>query len=397
MKGTLLQLIAKGSEDINITGDPEISFFENVYKRYTPFSMESIENPINTIPRFGSTIKVKIEKFGDLLSKMYLNVTLPGDNVNNGRWTNRVGFNLIRKIELIIGNTVVDKQDGLFMYLQSELNSSDTKKSMLDTLVGHKANFPGQQSFGNLGNNPIEYQIPLNFFFCKNYSHCLPLIAMTKQDIYLKIYFQSKSNCLQSGTILGELSEVKLWVDYIFLSHTEKSNFANNNYQYLIEVTQHKTLNLTVDGISNIRIPFKLPCKELIWIVRRITINDTTDKFTDFTTGIANIQQLAKSMVRKCQLKVNSKNVLSSGYRNFDYFNYIMPYQYHSGCPDLGINVYSFCLKPEDINPTGFLDIGKIDNFNLLVDSSIGILHIYALSYNLLEIDDEFVSLKNIY
>ena len=62
MKGTLLQLIAKGSEDINITGDPEISFFENVYKRYTPFSMESIENPINTIPRFGSTIKVKIEK-----------------------------------------------------------------------------------------------------------------------------------------------------------------------------------------------------------------------------------------------------------------------------------------------------------------------------------------------
>ena len=51
MKGTLLQLVSKGAEDIHLIKDSEMSFFKNVYKRYTNFAMESIENHLIFTPK----------------------------------------------------------------------------------------------------------------------------------------------------------------------------------------------------------------------------------------------------------------------------------------------------------------------------------------------------------
>ena len=37
MGGGLLNLISKGSEDIILTGNPDISFFKHVYKKYSNY------------------------------------------------------------------------------------------------------------------------------------------------------------------------------------------------------------------------------------------------------------------------------------------------------------------------------------------------------------------------
>ena len=58
MSGTLVQLVAYGSEDITLTSDPEISFFNSVYKRYSNFSKESIENLFTDKPKLGILLKL---------------------------------------------------------------------------------------------------------------------------------------------------------------------------------------------------------------------------------------------------------------------------------------------------------------------------------------------------
>ena len=102
--GSLIQLVAFGAEDIVLMSDPQITFFKNIYKRHTNFAMESIQLPFTDNPGFGNTSVVTITKLGDLVNKLYLELTLPYDeNLTDSYWTNRIGFNLINRVELYIG------------------------------------------------------------------------------------------------------------------------------------------------------------------------------------------------------------------------------------------------------------------------------------------------------
>ena len=48
MTGGLLSILSYGSDDLYLTGAPQITFFKIVYRRHTNFSIESIEVGLNT-------------------------------------------------------------------------------------------------------------------------------------------------------------------------------------------------------------------------------------------------------------------------------------------------------------------------------------------------------------
>ena len=77
MTGGLIQIVAYGTADIFLTGMPQITFFKLVYRRYTNFAIENIVQRFSGTQNFGNTISCTIDKIGDLVSKMYLQVTLP--------------------------------------------------------------------------------------------------------------------------------------------------------------------------------------------------------------------------------------------------------------------------------------------------------------------------------
>jgi len=65
------------------------------------------------------------------------------------------------------------------------------------------------------------------------------------------------------------------------------------------------------------------------------------------------------------------------------------PYQHHTRCPATGIYVYSFALNPEQHQPSGTVNMSRIDNATLLLTlntSSSCQLHTYATNYNVLRI-----------
>ena len=83
MPGGIVQISKYGSKNLFLTGNPSITFFRSVYKRYTNFSIESksihFDNGIN----FDRISTVEIPTNGDLISKIYLELIIPEVKLEN--------------------------------------------------------------------------------------------------------------------------------------------------------------------------------------------------------------------------------------------------------------------------------------------------------------------------
>lgn len=77
MAGGLINIVTYGTQDIYLSGTPQISFFKIVYRRHTNFSIESVR--LNFDDEIGFDIKSNliIPPVGDLINKMYLQIDLP--------------------------------------------------------------------------------------------------------------------------------------------------------------------------------------------------------------------------------------------------------------------------------------------------------------------------------
>ena len=71
-----MQLVNYGTQDIYLTGNPQITFFKVVYRRHTNFSMEAIEQTFNGSTGAGGRATVTISRNGDLVHRMYLEMPM---------------------------------------------------------------------------------------------------------------------------------------------------------------------------------------------------------------------------------------------------------------------------------------------------------------------------------
>ena len=77
MTGGLLNIVSYGSNDLYLTGAPQITFFKIVYRRHTNFSIESMEIGLNTTMNFNQQYEIIIDRYGDLIGNTYLKIKLP--------------------------------------------------------------------------------------------------------------------------------------------------------------------------------------------------------------------------------------------------------------------------------------------------------------------------------
>jgi hypothetical protein len=56
MGGGLMELVARGVQDIFIIGNPEISFFKAIYKRHTNFSIDQLQQTLKGQVDFGKRV-----------------------------------------------------------------------------------------------------------------------------------------------------------------------------------------------------------------------------------------------------------------------------------------------------------------------------------------------------
>jgi len=371
-----MQLVAYGAQDIYLTGNPQITFFKVVYRRHTNFSMEAIEQTFNGAADFGKRVTCTVSRNGDLMHKVYLQVTVPADP--SGEYVKNLGQALIKFAEVEIGGQRIDKHYGDWMHIWNELSQEAGKKEGYGLMTG-----AGSASAGISAETDL--YIPLEFWFCRNPGLALPLIALQYHEVKINIEFRALSE-LTSTTGLS-LSAASLYVDYIYLDTDERRRFAQVSHEYLIEQVQF-TGDESVSSVSNkIKLNFNHPCKELVWVVQRDgSIGNTPAKGRfDYTDGAENPVLIAK-------LQLNGHDRFSE--RMGRYFNLVQPYQHHTNVPKTGINVYSFGLKPEEHQPSGTCNMSRIDNATLqltltadtVASNTDAKVRVYATNYNVLRI-----------
>jgi hypothetical protein len=370
-----MQLVAYGAQDAYLTTKPEVTFFKVIYKRHTNFAMESMEQTLNGTANFGNKVVCKVSRNGDLMGPCYVEATLPALASASEDWVNRVGFRLLKQTELRVGGQMIDRQYATWMQVWAELTHTTDQKSLLDKIVGTTGT-DGAAAGDSAGDSALTLYIPLMFSFCRNPGLALPLIALQYHEVEIHIEFETLNNCVADGSASSlSLTNVSLWVDYIFLDAEERKEFAANPHEYLIETVQTQEQSVS-SGTNSVRLTFNHPTKELVWVCRRAS---PTDAFTDFTDGSSG------NMITLAKLKLNGQDRFAQ--RTGAYFNYVQPYQHHTGKPDLGINAYSFGLKPEEHQPSGTCNFSRIDNINLDVTAAAaGTLTVMAHSYNVFRV-----------
>ena len=411
MGGGLLQLVAYGAQDVYLTGNPQITFFKVVYRRHTNFSIESIQQTFNGNAGFGSRVTCQISRNGDLVHKLYLQVSGKHTGTDACLLQPYAGYKLIKHVELEIGGQRIDKQYGEWMYIWNELTMESGKKTGHQEMVGgNMHNIPVEYS----SNNPLEFYIPLEFWFCRNIGLALPLIALQYHEVKVNIEFNKFDDLKSSGSNLDYYSNLQyigttsdyetaiistqptmnftLWADYVFLDTDERKRFAQLSHEYLIEQLQFTgEESITATTAKSVRLSFNHPCKELIWVTKpedtTIWNNFSSNVYYDGSAGTSNyLTKGAPNLTKTAKLQLNGNDRFAE--RNGDYFSLVQPYQHHTNIPvNKGINVYSFALKPEEHQPSGTLNMSRIDTAQLqLVSEKAGSVFIYAVNYNVLRI-----------
>jgi hypothetical protein len=69
-------------------------------------------------------------------------------------------------------------------------------------------------------------------------------------------------------------------------------------------------------------------------------------------------------------LKLTINNQERFTEREGAYFDVYQPYKYHTRAPDSGINIYSFAINPESLQPNGTLNFSRVDNAFLILTLS---------------------------
>jgi hypothetical protein len=267
-----------------------------------------------------------------------------------------------------------------------------------------------------------ELYVPLEFWFCRNVGLALPLIALQYHEVKINIEYESETlmkdlnatnytyqeeltaktsptatvpvanNALPGATGLTlKLEKATLWVDYIFLDTDERRRFAQLSHEYLIEQLQFTgadSITSSGESMKSIRMNFNHPCKELIWTIKNTSSSIYWNNYSTGGTGGGNDHLDSTNPVTSAKIMLNGNDRFAT--RKGDYFSLVQPYQHHENTPDKfhqGINVYSFALKPEEHQPSGTLNMSRIDTAVLSLSSqTTGVISIYAVNYNVLRI-----------
>ena len=446
----MMQLVAYGAQDVYLTANPQITMFKQMYKRHTNFAMESVEQPFGGVANFGRKVQCTIQRNGDLIHKVYVEVTLPSVDLNDPtisdssgdqfRWLNWIGHNIINNIVIDIGGQQIDKHYGDWLHIWNELTQPAGKQAGYAEMVGNvpeltnlitSVGVDGGCSSSIDGGDPhssaemrsctpqFTLFIPLQFWFNRHAGLALPLIALQYHDVRLTIEFNTLQNVCWTNNpqVLNAINDKgfissSIYVDYIYLDTQERQKFTNVAHEYLIEQLQFTGDESVTSSYGKIKMNFNHPCKELIWVVQRdsfVTCDPATIdpwkgqqpfNYTDYWDraalesgySISTVEGMAGwNPTAVAKITLNSTDRMSE--RHGRYYNLIQPYQHHTNIPAVGINVYSFAMNPEDIQPSGSCNFSRIDIASLVltltgnaVNGNTAKVRVYARNYNVLRI-----------
>ena len=398
MGGGLMQLVAYGAQDVYLTGNPQITFFKVVYRRHTNFAVEPIQQTWNGAADFGRTVTCTINRNGDLITNMYVAITLNAVSSPSSSWgyVSRLGHAIIDDVKIEIGGSKIDEQYGDWLNIWNELSQEPGHQVGYDNMVGNTFALTGTALAKA---EATTLYVPFQFWFCRNPGLALPLIALQYHEVKLNFEFRGIRELTRSDVeivnpldIDGSTPSIRsasLWVDYIYLDTDERRRFAQVSHEYLIEQVQFNE----PEGIDtrsttlNSALQLNHPVKELLWVVTR---NETRELNTVSGNDLFNFSSTSGGdTFETAKLLFNGHDRMKE--RDSFYYREVQPYNHHTRTPNKHIYSYSFALTPEEHQPSGSCNMSRLDNvvLNLTFNGTTTVeseLRVYAVNYNVLRI-----------
>lgn len=397
-----VQLQSNGStSEVN----PEFSYFSGAFKKSTQFSIFSRKLDAETSPDFGKTLRFVIpQNCGTFLTKLSLNMKLPGINTPDVCYIESVGHAIIEHARLYIGDQLIQHIPSDYLQIYSEHNVSLTHQYTLEERIGkyplRVATIPVSDSriiaHNNLGKDDtdVEMIVELPFYFYKHSSLALPISSIDKQVVEVEVKLRDYKHLLTdvNGTYpinnvnLKPLLNATLSTELIL---TEDKPKENQDY-VITQIQQNKFDIGESENEKRFRLDFTHPVKELLFVIQREGVSpfdyDNSLKFVDDVyTVYENLKRL--------KLQLDDQVIISNKIGSVQFLKAVQARIHHSRTQLIRrFYSYSFALKPEEWFPTGQINFGHIKNQLLDVE-----LHrcdppvprklkVYALSYNVLNV-----------
>jgi len=237
--GGLYILVAYGSQNVILSGNPDFTYFYMILKKYSHFSFESVELPLEGPQElfFDQPIQLraKIQRIGDLLSDLYFTFSLPdiyskyfnptlagptfGRSQYQFPWARYIGAQIIQHAVFLIGGTQVQEFDSDYIIATAFTDQDETQYNKWQQLVGDIPELydPANGKYsGAVGTSitrtrglyPNVYQnqdptiqaqtnfpsipgrditLPLSFWFSHNSGLALPLISLQYHECEVQL------------------------------------------------------------------------------------------------------------------------------------------------------------------------------------------------------------------
>ena len=411
MGGGLIQLAAQGGVDNYLTTDPQITFWKNVYKRYSPFAIETVRQDVQGAVEFGNIISCKFGRNGDLIKSVCIEIDIPeipGSTSSDSviYWVNSLGHALLKRTTLSIGEREVDSLTSEWLDIRDQLYLSEDRFMATSSMVGR---YSSAQKSGH--KRKLHVQLP--FWFSDSPGAALPHVAIQDEDVNLSIHLRPLEELLYTmGITPSEAAnqirstiqdlDINIWVDYVYLESSERMKIVNNPHTLIFTQHQYMTKTPVPAPVQTSRLDFVNPVKELIWVVRD-SLRGRSANNQGYSNDIFNyspskhfksIDFENRTILRDA---FQSVSLLLNGVDRFvrhdaSYFRLVDPMQHHSHIPRKLIYSYSFSISPEKEQPSGSLNFSRVDmsQFQFMMNDSIQQYDflIYALNYNVMNIEN---------
>ena len=336
-----MQLSAMGAQDIFLSTMPEITFFKIQYKRYTPFAIEAIEQTFNGTPGFNRKMTATLVRNGDLAAEMYLEITLTKSGP-----TYYPAEAIVQDVTLSCGGQQLDKHYASWFRVFDEMYRTPSEKAAYRRLVDFEPSDP-------VGCTKRFY-LPLLFFCNRSKGSALPMVGLQFHEIVVSFSLGPAP----TGIDPTVQPNATLWVDYVFLDKVERTRFAQQPHEYMIDQLQftgpeNAIISSTAMKSQQIRLNFNHPLRTIIWHVQG---ND----HGVFAAGPQGDHNDSLAPLYKAKLSLNGTDRFAE--RPGSYFSKVQPFQaYQASYPCAGLYCYNFALKPHEYQPTGSCNFSRID------------------------------------
>ncbi len=278
MTGGILELAAKGVEDIYLTSDPIITFFKTIYRRHTNFSRSEIDLNFTNKLDFGKDGYCRLEHYGDLIHRLFLIIQLPKIEIFHKSLTIKEVVKLLDTYDI---KWETNKNP------LSKFTKKDYEESCLQLITDKETDL-----LGELENVNIFLEIISKNGY-DNYDNLDKLVSCLFEKDDYNIQYKLLNEYIEDtkNNKIFNANDIKQIIIDEYLSHNDFSHNFDNTFDNNFDSTLH--------NIKNIIIPRKMYYFEktetiMNYIFDRIPIGDNIQ---------SNIQSNIKSNIQdKCSV-----------------------------------------------------------------------------------------------